>query len=111
MLHFMGLRVLSLKTILVYLLAVPSTLLWTTSLVGPIHPEEYTRVTGGKVTVKAYTQIGANVLVFPNLTIGEGCVVGAYSMVRKDLAPWGVYYGLPVQRAKDRSKEMLKYCY
>lgn len=35
-------------------------------LVGPIHPEEYTRVTGGKVTVKAYTQIGANVLVFPN---------------------------------------------
>ena len=80
-------------------------------LVGPIHPEEYTRVTGGKVTVKAYTQIGANVLVFPNLTIGEGCVVGAYSMVRKDLAPWGVYYGLPVQRAKDRSKEMLKYRY
>lgn len=78
-------------------------------LVGPIHPEEYTHITGGKVIVKSYTQIGANVLVFPNLTIGEGCVVGACSMVRKDLEPWGIYYGLPVQRAKDRRKGLLHY--
>lgn len=78
-------------------------------LVGPIHPEKYTHVTGGKVTIKAFTQIGANVLVFPNLTIGEGCVVGACSMVRKDLEPWGIYYGIPVKRAKERSQEMKKY--
>lgn len=77
-------------------------------LVGPIHPDEYTHVTGGKVTVKAYTQIGANVLVFPNLTIGEGCVIGAYSMVRNNLEPWGIYYGLPVQRAKERKKGILQ---
>lgn len=78
-------------------------------LVGPIHPEEYTHVTGGKVTVKAFAQIGANVLVFPNITIGEGCVVGACSMVRKNLDPWGIYYGLPVIRTKDRSREMIKF--
>lgn len=78
-------------------------------LVGPIHPEEYTHVTGGKVTVRAYTQIGANVLVFPDLTIGEGCVVGAYSMVRRSIEPWGIYYGLPVKRVKDRKQGLLKY--
>lgn len=78
-------------------------------LVGPIHPEEYTHVTGGKVTVKAFTQIGAHVLVFPNVTIGEGCMVGACSMVRKDLEPWGIYYGIPVKRTKERSREMIKY--
>ena len=78
-------------------------------LVGPIHPKEYTNVTGGKVTVKAYSQIGANVLIFPNLSIGEGCVVGAYSMVRKTLDPWGIYYGIPVIRVKDREKGLLKY--
>lgn len=78
-------------------------------LIGPIHPEEYTNVTGGKVTIKAYTQIGANVLVFPNLTIGEGCVVGACSMVRRDLEPWGVYYGIPTTRQKDRKHGLLKY--
>ncbi len=78
-------------------------------LVGPIHPEEYTHIIGGKVTVKSYTQIGANVLIFPNLTIGEGCVVGACSMVRKDLEPWGIYYGLPVKRIKERNKGLLQY--
>ena len=78
-------------------------------LVGPIHPEEYTHVTGGKVTIKTFTQIGANVLVFPNLTIGEGCVVGACSMVRKKLEPWGIYYGLPVKRVKDRNCKMTEF--
>ena len=78
-------------------------------LVGPIHPEQYTNVTGGKVVVKKFVQIGANVLVFPNLTIGEGCVVGACSMVRKNLDPWGVYYGIPVVRVKERNHSMTKY--
>lgn len=78
-------------------------------LIGPVHPESVTHVTGGTVIVKKYTQIGANVLVFPNLTIGEGCVVGACSMVRKDLAPWGIYYGIPAIRMKKRSRGLLKF--
>lgn len=77
-------------------------------LIGPVHPEEYTNVTGGKVLVKAYSQIGANVLIFPNLTIGNGCVVGACSMVRSDLEPWGIYYGIPVKLMKERSKQVTK---
>lgn len=80
-------------------------------LVGPIHPKEFTCLTGGKVTVRSFTQIGANVLIFPNLTIGEGCVVGACSMVRKDLEPWGIYYGLPVKRAKERKQDMKNLTY
>lgn len=78
-------------------------------LIGPIHPEEYTHVVGGKVTIKAFSQIGANVLIFPYLTIGEGCVIGACSMVRKDLEPWGIYYGIPVKRVNDRKKDLLKF--
>lgn len=78
-------------------------------LIGPIHSREATHVTGGEVIVKRYSQIGAHVLVFPNLTIGEGVVVGAYSMVRKNLDPWGIYYGIPVKRQKERSKGLLKY--
>lgn len=77
-------------------------------LIGPIHPEEFTHITGGKVTIKSYSQIGANVVIFPNLTIGEGCVVGACSMVRKDLSPWGIYYGLPARRHKERNKGLLQ---
>lgn len=76
-------------------------------LIGPIHPEEYTNVTGGKVIVKRFSQIGANSVIFPNLTIAEGAVVGAMSMVRKDLKPWTIYIGIPVKKLKERSRNML----
>ena len=78
-------------------------------LIGPVNPEEHTNVTGGKVTIKRCSQIGANCIVFPNLTIGEGCAVGAFSLIRKDLEPWGVYWGIPVARRKERSKKMLSF--
>jgi len=78
-------------------------------LIGPIHPEEKTHVTGGKVTIKRYSQIGTHCVVFPNITIGEGSVVGACSMVNKSLAPWGIYFGIPAQRKSDRNKNLLQF--
>lgn len=77
-------------------------------LIGPIHPEEKTHVTGGKVTIKRYSQIGTHCVVFPNLTIGEGSVVGACSMVNKSLAPWGIYFGIPAQKKSERKKGLTK---
>ncbi len=78
-------------------------------LVGPIHPEEYTNVLGGVVTVKRCVQIGCNSVVFPNVTIGEGSIVGAYTLVRRSLEPWGMYVGIPAKKLKDRSKKMLEF--
>lgn len=78
-------------------------------LIGPIHPKEYTHVTGGIVKIEKYVQIGANCVIFPNLTIGEGSVIGACSQVRHNVGEWGVYYGTPVKRYKDREKGLLNY--
>lgn len=78
-------------------------------LVGPIHPEQTTNVTGGVVTIKRFAQIGSNSVVFPNLTIGEGSVIGACSLVRHDVEEWGVYYGIPVKRLKERSRTMKRF--
>ena len=76
-------------------------------LIGPIHPASSTKVTGGVVTIKKFAQIGSNTVVFPNLTIGEGSVIGACSLVTKSIGEWGVYYGVPVVKHKDRSKNLL----
>lgn len=78
-------------------------------LIGPIHPGETTNVTGGIVTIKKYVQIGSNTVVFPNLTIGEGVVTGACSLVTRSLDEWGIYYGIPVKRVKERKKTLLRY--
>ena len=77
-------------------------------LIGPIHPQELTNVTGGRVLLKKYSQIGTHSVVFPNLTIGEGSVVGACSLVNKSLDSWGIYYGVPAVRIRNRNKGLLR---
>ena len=46
-------------------------------------------------TVKKGASIGANSTILPGLTIGEFSVVGAGSVVTKDVAPYSVVYGNP----------------
>ena len=76
--------------------------------IGPIHDENKINVTGGKVIIKKYAQIGCNSVIFPNLTIEEGCVIGAFSLVRKSTIPWYIYYGIPADKKKKRTNNMLK---
>lgn len=76
-------------------------------LIGPIHDEKCTNVTGGMVKICAYSQIGAGALIFPNLIVGEGAVLGAMSMANKSLEPWSIYAGVPAKRIKNRSKRLL----
>ncbi len=76
-------------------------------LIGPIHPEDKTNVTGGKVILEKFVQVGCNSVIFPSTTIGEGSVIGAMSLVKSDMEPWGIYVGVPVKKIKNRSKTLL----
>lgn len=78
-------------------------------LIGPIHPEETTNVTGAEVKICRFVQIGSNTVVFPNVTIGEGSVIGACSLVKKDCEEWSIYYGVPAKKYKNRKKELLAF--
>ena len=76
-------------------------------LIGPMNPKGTTNVTGGKVTIGQFVQLGAHCLVFPNVTIHKGAVVGALSLVNEDVTEWSVYVGIPAKKLKDRSKKLL----
>jgi len=78
-------------------------------LIGPIHPETSTHVTGGKILLKRYTQIGSGCTVFPNVTLEEGSVVGAMSLVNRSLPAWTISAGIPVRVIRNREKGLLKY--
>lgn len=58
-----------------------------------------------------YLHIGCNSVIFPNVTIGEGSVIGAMSLVKKSIEPWTINAGVPAKRIKDRSKGLLMYKY
>lgn len=58
----------------------------------------------GDVKICDDAYLGANCIVMPGVTIGEGALVGANSFVNKDLEPWGVYIGSPARKIRDRVK-------
>ncbi|WP_239017889.1 acyltransferase [Sphingomonas aracearum] len=49
------------------------------------------------VRIKRGTWIAARVTILPGVIIGEGCVVGAGSVVTRNLAPNGLYAGCPAR--------------
>jgi len=69
---------------------------------------KYKEVQHGTVRIDKHSIIGASSVVFPSVTIGEGCAIGAMSLVNKSTDPWGIYVGIPVRKLKDRSKDMIK---
>ena len=78
-------------------------------LIGPVHPMGTTSVTGGLVKLNKYVQIGSNTVVFPCLNIGEGCVIGACSLVKESMPEWSICYGVPAKKQKDRKQELLRF--
>lgn len=78
-------------------------------LIGPMVKSRFTNVYGGKVVIQKYCQVGCNCVIFPNVTIKEGAVVGAMSLVTRDLEPWNIYKGIPATILKPRSRKLLEY--
>ena len=55
----------------------------------------YTKI--GKIKIKDTVFLGANTIVLPNVTIGENSVIGANSVVTKDVQPNSVVAGNPAR--------------
>lgn len=73
-------------------------------MIGPMLPDGLTKVTGGRVILENYVQLGANTTVMPDLTIGEGAVTGSYTLVRHNIEPWTINIGIPSRVLKKRSE-------
>jgi galactoside O-acetyltransferase len=78
-------------------------------MIGPMVPNEYIKLKTGKVQICKFVQVGAGSIVMPDVTLHEGAIAGAMSLVKKDLDPWSVYCGVPAKYLKERSKKNLNY--
>jgi galactoside O-acetyltransferase len=58
----------------------------------------------GVVTLGKDVFIGANAVVMPNVTIGDGAIVAAGAVVTHDVAPWTIVAGIPARPIKMRPK-------
>jgi acetyltransferase-like isoleucine patch superfamily enzyme len=63
---------------------------------------EYVKRKSKKVIVEDDCWLGINVAVMPGVTIGKGSVVGASSVVTKDIVPYSVVAGIPAKLIRKR---------
>lgn len=56
----------------------------------------------GKVIIKKKAYIGANTVICKPVTIGEGAIIGASSVVTKDIPPFEVWAGNPARFIRKR---------
>jgi galactoside O-acetyltransferase len=78
------------------------------TLTNPTVPTIFKSVTKASVRISNHVIIGTNSIVFPGVTIAEGCSIAAMSLVNKNTEEWGIYAGIPARRIKDRSKNLLE---
>ena len=77
----------------------------------PVHPHsrnsryEY----GIAVTIGNDVWLGGNTVVCPGVTIGDGCVIGAGSVVTKDIPPYSIAAGNPCRVIRTITDEDRKY--
>lgn len=76
-------------------------------LTNPTVPTKYTNVDIKEVVIDRHVIVGSNSVILPGVHIGEGAAVGALTLVRRSLDPWGIYSGNPARRIKDRKKDLL----
>ena len=70
-------------------------------------PKEYKNEFMKEVIIKKQSIIGAGSIIMPGVILEEGTTIGAMSLVLKSTQPWGIYFGVPVKRLKDRKKDLL----
>ncbi len=61
---------------------------------------------GGDVVIGDRAWIGYRVIVLPGVSIGEGAVVGAGSVVTKNVPPYTIVAGNPARKIGERPKDL-----
>ena len=67
-------------------------------------PAEQRSVTRGMIIIEKDAFIASNVVVHPNVRIGEGAIIGSNSLVLKDVEPWSINVGTPCRKIAERPR-------
>ena len=77
-------------------------------LMGPTIPAELSALRAGAVLMQEYTTVATGAIVLPGVTLAEGSVLGALSMMTHSTEPWMIYGGVPAKPLKERRRDMIR---
>lgn len=61
---------------------------------------------GGTVYIKDNVFVFSNSMIMPGVTVGEGAIVLAGSVVTKDVEPWTIIGGNPAKKIRERKRDI-----
>ena len=79
------------------------------TLTNGIVPSSLVKVVDKAITIDRHVIIGANAVILPGVSIGEGTAVGALSLIKDNLDAWSIYAGTPAKKINTRKKDLLEY--
>lgn len=77
------------------------------TLTNPTVPAKYKVEVKSSVHIGRHCIVGANSIIFPGVKLGEGCSIGAMTMVTKSTEAWSINFGIPSKKVKDRKRDLL----
>jgi len=77
------------------------------NLMGPLIPDKFKKLILTTVTFEKFSGCGANCTILPGITLSEGSILCAGSLLNKDTKPWTIYAGNPARPIKTRDKERI----
>ena len=78
------------------------------TMTNPTVPSAFKSETKKPVLIQRHSIVGAAAVIFPGVTIAEGCAIASQATVAKSTLPWGIYAGQPARRIKDRERDLLE---
>ncbi len=74
----------------------------------PTVPSKFTNVFSKDVLISKHVLVGSGSIILPGVTLHEGSVIGALSLVNKDCENFFIYKGNPAKKIVRRSKRLLE---
>lgn len=73
-------------------------------MISPVVPMKYRTSINDPIIFEDFATLGVNCVVLHGVTLAEGTIVGANSLVTKDTEPWTIYAGSPARPIGKRDK-------
>ena len=78
------------------------------TMTNPMVPDQFKAVTVAPVRLGRHVIIGCGSVILPGTDLGDGCAVGALSLVSGIWPPFTLLAGSPAKRLRDRKQDLLE---